>query len=353
MQHILLVHTGGGLGDVLLSTPLISALKQQFPQADIDYLARSATACAIRNHPELHEVLTLDRAAPSWQELLPLSRRLQEKHYDAALVLWSRTNLALMLRLAGIPIRVGQDSRLSYSWTYTHKVKVRSEHGDEQTHWSEILLDYGRSLGFAGPSPAPLFVVPETAKQKAAALLQELPDSAGNGPLIGLHSGKGMALSPSNWPTTAFAEWAKQLHEQLGARLILTGGPAEQAIVNDVAQKCAFPLLNLAGRTDIDTLAAVCQACQVFVCPDSGPMHLAAVSGTPTVGIYALAEDYPSRWAPLGAPSAIVSPQEPFCQRSQCRKSQCAHRFNCYHRIVSHDVVAAVKKLLATTPLHQ
>lgn len=342
MKRILVVHTGGGLGDVLLATPVLDALQAAWPEVSIDFLARSGTAAAVERHPVVRELLTMPSAAPSLGELPAWAARLRARRYDAALVLWSRTSLAWMLFLAGIPTRVGQGSRLGYSWLYTHRVRIRSEHGDTTTHWTEILLDYVRALGVQPAPPVPRFVIPREARAKADHLLGDLPP--GSGPVVGFHSSKGLRLEPGRWPVDVFAGWARALHRDLGARLVLTGGSDEVDLVAAVAAQADVPVLDLAGRTDVPTLAAVAARCDAFVCPDSGPMHLAAVVGTPTVGVYALEEDFPLRWAPRGGPSRLVRPSPTGC-RPGCRKGTCPD-FQCYRVVQPELVVQAVRDLL-------
>lgn len=341
MKRILVVHTGGGLGDVLLATPVLDALHAAWPEAAIDFLARASTAPAVERHPLVSELLTMPASAPRLAEVPAWASRLRARRYDAALVLWSRTALAWMLALAGIPVRVGQGSRLAYSWMYTHRVRVRSEAGDTDTHWTEVMLDYVRALGVEPAPPRPLFVIPPEAHERARDLLAGVE----GGPVIGFHSSKGLRLEPGRWPVDVFAGWARALHERLGARLVLTGGPDEVDLVAEVERLAGVPVRNLAGRTDVPTLAAVAARCDAFVCPDSGPMHLAALVGTPTVGVYALEEDFPKRWAPVGAPVRLVRPSPTGC-RPGCLKSTCPD-FRCYRVVTPEAVVEAVQDLLS------
>lgn len=345
MQKILIVHTGGGLGDLLLSTPVIEALAYNFPQAKIDFLAKRSTSPAIKNHPLLNKIITLDNSEPTWKEIFTLSQKLRQENYDASLVLWSKTKIAFMLLLARIPVRVGQDSRLSYSWTYTHKVKIRSEHNDTQTPWGEILLDYVRALNLPIPAYTYKFIIPPEAQERATKLLQRLPDLPG--PIIGLHPSKGISNPDQRWPVDVFAQYAKILVEKLQARLIITGGPQEEKMIAKLIELNDLPCLNLAGQTDVDTLAAVAKKCQVFICPDSGPMHLASICGTPVIGIYALKEDFPRRWAPVGKSSLSIIPCPNTCSR-HCLKAQCPD-FQCYQQITPQQILQAVEDILAIT----
>ena len=339
-QRALVVHTGGGLGDVLLSRPVVDTLVEA--GYTVDFLARESTSVALAGHPGIRELLTVAGKDPT--DSSQWSGKLKSRKYDVALLLWSTSRWAWTLRSAGIPRRVGQDSRLFYSWTFTHRVRVRSEHGDQHSHWTEILLDYPRALGLTPKPPEVHYPVDPSARQRAESLLHRADFGPHKGPLLGFHSGKGLPLGPERWPVAHFASLARELQEQLDARLILTGGPGEVEVVRGVSQGLPGPHLDLAGQTDLPTLAAVAQLCDVYVCPDSGPMHLAAAVGTPVVGIYALDEDFPQRWAPFGVPHRVVRPPRPACPPG-CKKPTCPH-FACYLKVSPNGVARAVLELL-------
>ena len=342
-KRALVIHTGGGLGDVLLSRPVVDTLVGGGYQ--VDFLARESTSVALTGHSGIQELLTIATKDPSsLGEIRVWAARLRERRYDVALLLWSTSRWAWTLFASGIPRRVGQDSRLLYSFTFTHKVSVRSEHGDLSSHWTEILLDYPRALGLTPVAPRVNYPVSTQTAGRVSELLAETNFGERRGPVIGFHSGKGLPLGPERWPVHHFGRLARQLQDSLDARLVLTGGPAEQEIVAGVAQSLESGYLNLAGRTDLDTLAGVAAACDVFVCPDSGPMHLAAAVGTPVVGIYALDEDFPQRWAPFDVSHRVIRPSRPACPPG-CRKPTCPN-FVCYLKVQPAEIVEAVRELM-------
>ena len=345
LHRVLIVHTGGGIGDVLLSTGVVSALAEA--GAEVDFLCQRRTAPALLGHPQIDRLYQWpDRGPGGLGALLQWSGTLRRSKYDAALVLWSTTATAWLTRLAGIPIRVGQDSRLSYSFLYTHKVRVRSEHGDCDTHWSEILLDYVRALGLQpGPARVQLQLDP-SAHHKAEQLLAGL---SGSGPLIGLHPFKGPPVPLERWPLEVFAGWLRALHDQLQARVVVTGSPGEADWAQKIVDQAGLDrVINLAGQTDLATLACLAHQCDAFVCPDSGPMHVAAAAGAAVLGIYALEEDFPNRWAPLSSRARILRPQPTGC-RPGCRKPSCPD-FRCYRSVTPEQVVAEVRLLLELPP---
>ncbi|MBX3170523.1 MAG: glycosyltransferase family 9 protein [Candidatus Eremiobacteraeota bacterium] len=343
LRKILIIHTGGGIGDVLLSTAVVQALGEAYPDSQIDFLCQSRTAAALTGHPLIQERFEWPERRPqSLNSLLQWAMLLRGKNYDASLVLWSNTQVAWLTFLAGIPIRVGQDSRLAYSFLYTHKVRVRSEHGDEHSHWSEILLDFVRALGVDPGPPQIHLEIAQGHRERAAALLEPL---AGPGPLIAFHPFKGPPVPLQRWPLTVFADWLRALRHELGARLVVTGSPGEKPYADQIIE-LAGPehVLNLAGQTDLATLAALAQQVDVFVCPDSGPMHVAAAAGARVLGIYAMEEDFPRRWAPLSEEARVLRPQPTGCPPG-CRKPACLD-FRCYRSVPPQRVVEEVAALL-------
>ena len=339
----LVVHTGGGLGDVLLSGPVVDALREA--GYTVDFLARSGTAQAVVAHPNIRELLVIEGKDPAGiKEMNRWAGLLNEKAYDLSILLWSTTRWAWTLYWAGIPVRVGQDSRLMYSFLFTHKVKVRSEHGDTTSHWTDVLLDYPRKLGIEPEAIRPNFPISNEDENWARSVLKSFDFSPHQGPLIGFHSGKGLQLSNDRWPCGHFGLLARSLQEQLDARLVLTGGPGETEIVKQVSEHLQRPYLNLAGQTTVKQLAALQQQLDAYVCPDSGPMHLAATVGTPVVGIYALDEDFPDRWAPFGTVNRKVRPPRPACPPG-CTKPTCPN-FKCYLKGDPEEVVEAVRAVL-------
>ncbi|MFA5506267.1 MAG: glycosyltransferase family 9 protein [Vulcanimicrobiota bacterium] len=343
MKRALVVHTGGGLGDVLLSGPVVDTLAGA--GYSVDFLARAGTSPAVERHPNINELLTIEGKDPQGlREMRRWASLLKARRYDLVILLWSTTRWAWTLFWSGIPVRVGQDSRVAYAFLFTHRARVRSEHGDESSHWTEILLDYPRSLGLAPVSVVPCYPVTPQEEQWAEVTLSAANFGRLNGPLIGFHSGKGLPLTPGRWPSGHFGHLARNLQEQLRARLILTGGPDEVVVVQEVASHLPEPCLNLAGKTSVPQLAALQKRMNAFVCPDSGPMHLAAAVGTPVVGIYALDEDFPARWAPFNTISRTVRPPRPAC-RPGCTKPTCPN-FQCYLKVNPESVVNAVKEVL-------
>lgn len=293
----------------------------------------------VEGHPGLHDVISVEGGAfGGIGEFRDYVKILRGRKFDTGIVLWSTAPVAWLMFLSGIPVRVGQGSRLLYSFLYTHRVAVRSERGDENSHWVECLLDYIRILGCEIRSPELMISVRDEVLHRTDALLEGVKR-----PLIGLHVGKGIPLSPRRWPVQFFAKLADEISARFNATVVLTGDLREKELVGAVASLMERRPLNCAGKTSLKELAALISRCDAFVCPDSAPMHIAAAMKVPTVGIFALKSDFPGRWGPYGTTYEIVRPHPINCPKT-CVKEKCPY-FECYEQVSIEEVIGAVEKV--------
>lgn len=328
IERALVVCAGGGAGDVLLATPVMRALRAAGARTVVA-LTAPRHAAVLRGNPYLDGLL-LDDA-----NLREMARRIRRGRFDAAIVTWATQRHALLPWLAGIPLRVGQARRM-YSLLFNTRVTVRSELGDRATHWTDILLDYTRAIGCPEVDRTPSYRVSEEAREAMNALGLERDR------YVVLHPTRGLELNGRPWPIETLAAIAKRLHERFALPVLVSGAPADQPIAQAIAG--ASSARSLAGETSFSELAALLEGARLCVAVDSGPMHLAACLGTPTVGIFALQTDEPRRWAPLGPRTAVVEPVYP-CPPSH-RKETCPD-FACLRALDPERVIAACETLLA------
>jgi ADP-heptose:LPS heptosyltransferase len=325
----LVICTGGGVGDVLLATPCMRALRQRY--ANVVALTAPAHRSVLLNNPDVRDVMVDD--AP----FFALSARIARERFDAAVVTWATLRSAALPFVAGIPVRVGQ-ARRTYSWLFTKRVTVRSELGDRTTHWTQILLDYARALECDTEDTSPLFVVDDAARTSTRRLLR---GACIDGDYAVLHPTRGIAAEGRRWPAPALAALGAALRESFGVRLVVTGTASDRAITETIAAGAGG--VSLAGSTTIAQVGALAECARFVVAMDSGPMHVAAAVGAPTVGIFALRSDEPSRWRPLGPRVALVRGTYP-CP-SWHRKETCPD-FACIRELPVRAVIEAVRRVL-------
>jgi ADP-heptose:LPS heptosyltransferase len=322
-DRALLVCAGGGLGDTLLAGVVARALRGRYAGVDAVVLPAHAELAA--------HVPAIDRA-------IPLGARLPGR-YAAAVVTWATLRNALLPLLAGIPVRVGQARRL-YSAFFTDRVVVRSEQGDRTTHWTEILLDYARALNCDLERPAPEFAVHDEERRDAEALLRV---HSAAGAFYLLHPTRGLSAHRARWPVDGFIALARRLAARDGVPILVTGAAADAPLAETIATEAGRGVVSIAGATSVGVFAAVAERARAVVAMDSGPMHVAAAVGAPTVGIFALQSDEPDRWAPRGPRTALVRPAYP-CPGWH-RKETCPD-FACVRALDPERVLAALDGLL-------
>lgn len=323
-ERALLVAAGGGIGDTLLAGVVARALRARFAAVD---------AVVMPAHVSLAE------RVPAIDRVVPLGGALPER-YAAAVVTWATLRTAWLPFAAGIPVRVGQARRL-YSALFTQRVLVRSELGDRSTHWTAILLDYARALGCDLPDPRPEFAVRDDDRSGAEALLR-VHDVTGA--FYVLHPTRGLSAQRARWPVDVFANLARVLAARDGVPILITGADGDAPLADAIAQRAGRGVIPIAGATSIGVFGALAARARAVIAMDSGPMHIAAAVGAPTVGIFALQSDEPDRWAPKGARTAIVRPTYP-CPPGH-RKETCPD-FACVRALDEQRILSALDGLLS------
>jgi len=339
-QKILAVCTGGGAGDLLAALPAIAAMRRHFA-ARVDVLTSSYAAPLLAGQPAVGDVLTDDPSTP----LHALAENLRARRYSIVIVFWSTPRIAAAVQRAGIPQRIGQSRRL-YSYRYTTRVPVRSETGDKHSHWTDIQMDYVRALGVQ-PQPQDYRITIALTPADEAEADHLIERTTGPQEFVIFHAARGITAHAPHWPSGRFAQIGDALGGAFGCPVVLTGGSSEAALVAKTAAQMTTPVFDVAGKTTLRGFGALARRARVVVALDSGPMHIAAAVGAPTVGIFALRSDLPQRWRPLGPRVAIVGPEYP-CPRS-CRKETC-RTFACYAVLDAGRVIAAAREVLAPSP---
>ena len=302
--HRILVIRLDLLGDVVNSLPAITALRECFPGAEITVLVLPSSEPLFQAVPGVDHVLGLDVHAfrrpagwRSWRSAVETLRQLRAAAFDLCLCLHGRVPSALAA-LSGARWRVGYAGE-SYPGTLNLPVPGYRYH--QPKHEVEYCLDLVRSLGLPAPSRRPRLVLEEAVRQAAHQLL-ERHGAAGPRPLVVAHAGSSNGRA-KRWPTARWAAWADRVQQELGARVALTGTAADRPLTAEIAQQMRTRPLDLAGQTDLLTLAGLCAASAAVVSGDTGPLHLAVAAGARVVGLFGPTD--PANYAPY-APDAVV-----------------------------------------------
>jgi lipopolysaccharide heptosyltransferase II len=340
------------LGDVLMTTPALRAIKHGKPGRRLTLLTSPAGAEVAVLVPEVDEVIAYD--AP-WMKAtgpradarpdLGLIRRLHRSGHDAAVVftVYSQNPLpaALVCFLAGIPRRLAHCRENPYQ-LLTHWVR---EPEPEQMVRHEVRrqLDLVAEVGCTTEDIRLSLRVPENARLRARGILRELGLHAGR-PWLAIHPG---ASAPSRrYPPEHFARAAGMLARDLGFEVVFTGSAAEAELVETIRDDMGAPSHSLAGKLGLAELAGVIEAAPLLIANNTGPAHIAAAVGTPVVDLYALTNPQHTPW---GVANRVLSYDVPCknCYRSVCPEGH----HDCLRRVPPEEVVAAACDLLGL-PAH-
>ena len=342
-MRILVVRTDR-IGDVLLSTPVLSVLREQHADCRIAMLVSPYAADAVEGHPALDEVIIDEQSGrhrgPTG--FFRLVGDLRGRRFDAVLVLHPTARLALACRLAGIPVRIGTGYR-AYGFLFNRKVYEHRK--DARKHEVEYNLAMARALFDGAGEAAPQIHVSEAARRAVEERKRRWRVVPGD-PLVLLHPGSGG--SARNWPAECFAELAARLSRG-GVRVVVTGSADERDLVERVAGSLPESVIRVAGELDIRELAALLQTSTLCVTNSTGPLHVAAAVGTPAVALFCpIKPCSPTRWGPYGGDHDVLMPEVPPCPR--CIETACPY-FDCMERISVDAVFAAVRgRLTARHP---
>ena len=337
-KRILIVRTDR-IGDVLLSTPVIKALRDSYPNAYIAAMVSPYAKDIVDGNPYLDEVIIYDKDGKhkSWRRSLKFAQNLKKKKFDLTFLLHPTNRAHLVAFFAGIPRRIGYDR--NFRFLLTDRIKHTKQLG--QKHEVEYAFDLVRCLGIETKDKI-LFMPIKPESERWAEELFKREGIKASDRLLALHPA---ASCPSKvWPNERFAQVADKLVQQYGFKVLVISGPKDLALAERVIKHMHKPAINLSGKTSVSQLASVLKRCNLFISNDSGPVHIAAAVGTPVISIFGRNQAglSPARWGPIGKKDKILH-KEVGC--IECLAHNCIKEFACLKAITVDDVVKAVESM--------
>ncbi len=271
------------LGDAVLTLPMLRALGDRYPGAEIHLFVRAGVEPLFAAQPGLAGVHGFAKrgAQKSMLSGLRLGRDIGAQGFDLWISAHASLRSAMVAGATGIPRRIGYDSPWFNRLAYTDTVPRRFDELEEV----ERLLQLLNPLGISGPAPKAPLVLPQSARDAADAFWRA---TCGRGPVLGVHPG-------STWPTKCWpAEYFSYIvarAARAGAQVLVFAGPGEEAVAAQVvagagATGRADAVVNLAGALSLPELAAYLGRVDACLTNDSGPMHLAWAQDTPLVALF-------------------------------------------------------------------
>ena len=344
------------IGDLLLATPALRALRETYPHARLDLLVTPASAGLLDDWEVIDRVIVLDKYLFDYpQQLLKNPRNLlrlkslwhdlRDGDYDAVLLLhhltlfYGRLKHQILMRATGAKWRIGLDN--GHGWFLNVRIK---DHGFGAMHEADYNLAVANAAGANTNNKLLTIPINEEEYQQALQLLHETEVAWNNfadvsqipnldqesaelastrhygsddskypltqRPIIAMHPGSGGYSTARRWSPEHFAQLADTLFRDTGGQLILVGGPEETELHQKIFElmQSAMPVRSFAGKGNIRVAAAILKQADLFIGNDSGLMHLATAVGTPTVAIFGLTNS--DAWGPYtggqGTRQAVV-----------------------------------------------
>lgn len=300
----ILVARVGALGDTLMVTPALRAVRRSMPNAYLAALVSAGAADVLRCNPHVDRVFSL----PHWRTPFWLSsekRRLRSvlrlNHFDAVLVLESDARFLPLVRSMKCP-RVVAYGALATAGGF------EQASFNPHIHMIDNHLAAARLLGASPAGREMEFCIPEKLRPPLSERLsaEAVPKE---GLIAGIHAGWGGRKHPlettrlKSWPPERFAEVVRWLVGSVGATVVLTGSEADHELNELIARRSGVRCLNLAGKLSLVELAGLLRRLSVYLTVDSGPAHLAAALGTPLVALIGPA--IIEQTTPLGQPGRV------------------------------------------------
>lgn len=281
------------VGDIVMATPTLRALRGLFPEAHITALGRETLRPLLDGCPWIDRIMTVRRrdknpkGVPRRDGPLSISRRLTTKRFDTAVLLPNSFRTALLTRLAGIPRRIGYE-RDGRGFLLTDRLLPRKQSGRfVPVPTRDYYLGVARYLGAENPDPSMQLFTRSHDDARADDLLRRAGhDPQSKAPLILINPGAKYGDAKLYFPDR-FAQVADRCIERFGAVVAVTSAPDEKEIVKRVIDTAKKPLIDLGAHgLDLTLLKSVIKRCRLLITNDTGPRHIAAALGAPVVSIF-------------------------------------------------------------------
>jgi heptosyltransferase-2 len=303
-NNILIVRTDR-IGDVVLTTPAIKAVRQSYPSSRVSVLVTPATSDLVNGNPYLDDILLDDRCGRHKNPFgfLRLVQEIRSKQFDLAIIFHTKRRYNLACYLAGIPCRLGYKDK-NFGYLLTDPLKDERPLGKK--HEAQYCMDLLKPIGIE-EGGLDIFV-PMQKEADDWAMNWILENNLMPNEFIAIHPG---ASDPTKcWPAANFASLMDSLAERYALKIVLIGAAQTSILAQDILRQTRHPdqYLDLTGKTRLAQTVSLLRRTRILISNDSGPVHVAAGVGTNVISLFL--RDQPGinaeRWRPLGDKSYIL-----------------------------------------------
>jgi heptosyltransferase-2 len=324
------------IGDLVLSTPALKAIKKAFPHSNLTVLAGHSNYPVLLNNPYVDKVIVFDNRRKCLEKLKTIMH-LRTDGYDLAIDPYADYELktAIIIFLSGARKRIGYAS-------YGREVffNIQAPNIKDNKHFVDLTLDIMRPLGIVTKEKTPEIFLTDGEKKWAENWLKE--NGIEDKPIIGIHPSA--YYESQRWLPERFIELIEQLCKTKSYELIIFGGPQDEVLTDRIVSAVNDGIL-IYIADDLRRFAALLSCCSVFICNNSGPLHIAVAVNTPTVSFMGPTDK--NRWMPIGDIHKVLRMDDLPC--IGCNLGYCKIKtHDCMRLISSQMVMDAAEGLLKT-----
>lgn len=325
------------IGDVMLSTPVIRAVREAYPASHISFMVRPYSRDIIAGNPFLDEVIEYDKNM-GMLGTVKFIGFLRRKRFDLALILHPTSRTHLLTYLARIPKRIGFDKKMAFM--LTRRIPHTKQFGLK--HEIDYTLDLVRHIGVESYSRTLHMPISGKSEEKVERLFTR-HGVARSDPIVVINPGA--SCRSKRWDVERFARAADELAKRHKVKIVVVAGSEDKDIAGRLAVSMKGPCVNLAGSTTVADIASILRRASLFISNDSGPVHIACAVGTPVIAIFGRSDRglSPVRWGPSN-PGDVALHKDVGC--IACLAHNCKLGFKCLEAVTVEDVVSAAGKIL-------
>ncbi|KPA12260.1 ADP-heptose:LPS heptosyltransferase [Candidatus Magnetomorum sp. HK-1] len=335
----ILIRSTNWIGDAIMTTPAVRAIRNHFPHAHITMLAKPWVVPVFANSPHVDQIISYDENLNynGLKGKIQLINDLREQKFDTAILLQNAIEAAIIAFFSGIPMRVGFNTDGRHL-LLTHPIQCTKE--IKQIHQTRYYVRMLEGAGINSDGYDLELYVGNQDRQYAYQFLCSIEKNP-NIKWIGINPSATYG-NAKQWFPERFAQLADKICESYNAGILIFGGPKDRDLGEKVRLMMNNPAVNLAGKTSLGQAIALIQQCHVFVTNDSGLMHIACALKTPLAAIFGSTN--PITTGPIGKNTQIVQVPTP-C--SPCLKTDCPKpHHTCMDSVSVESVFKTVKDLL-------
>ncbi|MBU0469452.1 MAG: lipopolysaccharide heptosyltransferase II [Candidatus Omnitrophica bacterium] len=340
MKKILVVNVNW-VGDVIFSSPIFKALKQAYPKATISCMAPLRVKEVLECVECLDEIIICDEGNVHRNifDKIKLILELRKKKFDAAFLLHRSLTRALFIFFAGIPNRIGYDTKKRGAFL-THKVDWLEVN---DVHRSDYYLNVIESFGLKVNERKTVLVPKDEVTQSVKTILKN-NGVEDNDKLIIVNCGGNWDLK--RWPKENFVELIEKLigeYEQKNIKVIISGAPKDIVLVESIVEHLKEKPVILTGKTTLQQVVSLMSLAELLISADSGPLHIANSVNTDTIAIFGPTR--PEITGPKGPGTVVVLQKDVECNRQPCYKLDCDDNI-CMKSVTVDDVFDIAVKMI-------